>query len=78
MSRLSGEELRSIERYVATGNRVETRTESRLWQLSGIPTIGPSGILTSYIGALRFYKHGREIAQEGYDKLRVPVTSCTS
>ncbi|KAF8325934.1 cytochrome P450, partial [Amanita rubescens] len=39
-------------------------------KLSGIPTIGPSGILGSYIGALRFLRDGRAMVQEGYDKYR--------
>ncbi|KAF8341137.1 cytochrome P450 [Amanita rubescens] len=37
-------------------------------RLSAIPAVGPSGILASYFGALRFVKNGKEMAQEGYDK----------
>ena len=40
-------------------------------QLSAIPAVGPSGILTSYIGALRFIKNGKEMVQKGYDKVSV-------
>ena len=51
---------------------METLTvfETRL-QLSTIPAIGPSGILGSYIGALRFLRDGRAMVQEGYDKVSV-------
>src|SRR6266550_7081340 len=51
----------------ASGHR-KRKPPSQL-QLSAISTIGPSGILTLYIGALRFYKHGREMAQEGYERV---------
>lgn len=30
--------------------------------------VGPSGLLTSYIGAIRFITNAKEIIQEGYDK----------
>ncbi|KAM6489258.1 Cytochrome P450 [Amanita muscaria] len=39
-------------------------------QLRSIPTIGPSGPLKSYIGAVRFFFYGQEMLQEGYDKFR--------
>ncbi|KIL65470.1 hypothetical protein M378DRAFT_24043 [Amanita muscaria Koide BX008] len=39
-------------------------------KLRSIPTIGPSGSLTSYIGALRFLFHAQEMLQEGYNKFR--------
>ncbi|KAF8343222.1 cytochrome P450 [Amanita rubescens] len=42
-------------------------------KLSAIPTIGPSGFLTSYIGALQFVKQGKDMIQEGYDKYRGSV-----
>lgn len=51
---------------------VANATESSI-QLSAIPTIGPSSFFTSYIGALRFVKHGKDMIQEGYDKVRVAV-----
>ncbi|KIL65497.1 hypothetical protein M378DRAFT_77005 [Amanita muscaria Koide BX008] len=41
-----------------------------IFQLRSIPTVGPSGILASYIGAVRFLLHGREMLQEGYNKYR--------
>jgi hypothetical protein len=31
--------------------------------------------LSSYIGAFRFLKHAKEMAQEGYEKVRVLMTS---
>ena len=40
-----------------------------LFQLRSIPSIGPSGILTSYIGALRSIWRGNEALQEGYEKV---------
>ncbi|GLB33473.1 putative cytochrome p450 [Lyophyllum shimeji] len=39
-------------------------------ELDKIPTVGPSGILTSYIGAFRAFWHSREMILEGYDKYR--------
>ncbi|KAF8343233.1 cytochrome P450 [Amanita rubescens] len=39
-------------------------------KLSAIPTAGGSGLFRSYVNALKFVKHGREIVQEGYDKYR--------
>ncbi|KIL65472.1 hypothetical protein M378DRAFT_24045 [Amanita muscaria Koide BX008] len=39
-------------------------------KLRSIPTIGPSGPSTSYIGALRFLFHSQEMVQEGYNKFR--------
>ncbi|KZT23027.1 cytochrome P450 [Neolentinus lepideus HHB14362 ss-1] len=46
--------------------------------LDGIPTIGPSGPLTSYIGALQFMFRGRDMIQEGYERyqggwFKVPI-----
>lgn len=36
-------------------------------QLDAIPTVGgPGGTVSSYLGALRYVKHARSIAQEGY------------
>ncbi|KIL63125.1 hypothetical protein M378DRAFT_164814 [Amanita muscaria Koide BX008] len=37
-------------------------------KLRSIPAVGPSGTLTSYIGAIRFLRHSQEMVQEGYDK----------
>ncbi|KAM6495657.1 Cytochrome P450 [Amanita muscaria] len=42
-------------------------------KLRSIPTVGPSGFLTSYIGAFRFLRHAKEVVQEGYDKYRGSV-----
>ncbi|KAG7449769.1 cytochrome P450 [Guyanagaster necrorhizus] len=39
-------------------------------KLKAIPTVGPSGFISSWIGAFRFLFHGREIIQEGYSKYR--------
>ncbi|EPQ55820.1 cytochrome P450 [Gloeophyllum trabeum ATCC 11539] len=52
-----------------------------LWRpgpLDGIPTIGPSGPLTSYVGALQFMFRGRDMIQEGYERyyggwFKVPI-----
>ncbi|KAJ7577969.1 cytochrome P450 [Mycena floridula] len=43
-------------------------------KLQHIPVVGPSGTFSSYVGALRFFFHAREMIQEGYDKaaFRVP------
>ncbi|KAM6503736.1 hypothetical protein JOM56_000679, partial [Amanita muscaria] len=38
-----------------------------------IPTIGPSGSFASYIGALRFLRHGQEMLREGSDKVSLIV-----
>jgi apolipoprotein N-acyltransferase len=38
-------------------------------QLSAIPTVGYSGLLTSYIGAVKFFFNARELIQEGYRKV---------
>ncbi|KAF5369084.1 hypothetical protein D9758_002904 [Tetrapyrgos nigripes] len=50
----------------------------RARKLDGIPTVGPSGIFSSYIGAWRLFREGRKMVQEGYDKyhggaFRVPM-----
>ncbi|KAF9468819.1 cytochrome P450 [Collybia nuda] len=37
-------------------------------KLNHIPTIGPSGILSSYIGAYRMLHHPHDMIQEGYNK----------
>ncbi|KAF8957287.1 cytochrome P450, partial [Flammula alnicola] len=36
--------------------------------LKHIPTVGSSGLIASYSEALRFFRHGREMVQEGYTK----------
>ncbi|KAF9453726.1 cytochrome P450 [Macrolepiota fuliginosa MF-IS2] len=42
--------------------------EAKRSPLNAIPTIGYSGILTSYLTAFRWLRHGRELLQEGYDQ----------
>ncbi|KIL60306.1 hypothetical protein M378DRAFT_950707 [Amanita muscaria Koide BX008] len=37
-------------------------------KLRSIPAVGPSGTLTSYIGAIRLFFHSQEMVQEGYNK----------
>ncbi|KAM6491939.1 hypothetical protein JOM56_012577 [Amanita muscaria] len=44
-------------------------------KLRSIPTIGPSGSFASYIGALRFLRHGQEMLREGSDKSWFVVAS---
>lgn len=34
------------------------------------PAVGPSGRLSSYYGALKFFFNAKEMLQEGYDKVR--------
>ncbi|KDR83206.1 hypothetical protein GALMADRAFT_239044 [Galerina marginata CBS 339.88] len=38
------------------------------YQLKHIPTIGSNGVISSYLDAFRYFKHGHEMIQEGYDK----------
>ncbi|KAM6493880.1 Cytochrome P450 [Amanita muscaria] len=40
------------------------------YKLRSIPTVGSSGFWTSYLGALRFFRHAHSMMQEGYDKHR--------
>lgn len=37
-------------------------------QYKTVPTVGPSDPILSYLGALRFFRHGGEMIQEGYNK----------
>lgn len=39
--------------------------------LYNIPAIGPSAPILSYLGAYRYYYHGRQVLQEGYRKYKV-------
>ncbi|KAF9453723.1 cytochrome P450 [Macrolepiota fuliginosa MF-IS2] len=41
--------------------------EAKRSPLNGIPTIGHSGILTSYITAIQYMSKGKELIQEGYN-----------
>ncbi|KAF9468818.1 cytochrome P450 [Collybia nuda] len=38
------------------------------WKLRAIPSVGYSGVLTSYLGAIQFSRKGHELIQEGYEK----------
>lgn len=38
-------------------------------QLRGIPAIGPTAPILSYYGAIQYLSRGREMVQEGYDKV---------
>ncbi|KIL60298.1 hypothetical protein M378DRAFT_26609 [Amanita muscaria Koide BX008] len=71
MSPPSGEPLFIIERCADTSfiSHLVDLTHKKL-QLKSIPTIGLSGPLASYIGALRFLFHNEEMVQKGYDKFR--------
>ncbi|KAJ7122773.1 cytochrome P450 [Mycena epipterygia] len=40
-------------------------------KLDSIPAVGPSGIFSSYIGAYRYLRYGKDMIQEGYEKYRV-------
>ncbi|KAE9389795.1 cytochrome P450 [Gymnopus androsaceus JB14] len=44
------------------------RWRTRTAMLKAIPTLGPSGLLSGYIGMYRFFTNARELLQEGYDK----------
>ncbi|KAF8702620.1 hypothetical protein AX14_014402 [Amanita brunnescens Koide BX004] len=39
-------------------------------KLRSIPSVGPDGLLTSFIGARNFLDHAHEMGQEGYNKYR--------
>ncbi|KAJ7179450.1 cytochrome P450 [Mycena filopes] len=39
--------------------------------LNSIPAIGPSGVLSSYVGAYRYLVNAKDMIQEGYGKYRV-------
>ncbi|KAJ7688404.1 cytochrome P450 [Mycena rosella] len=44
--------------------------------LSSVPAIGPSGTLSSYVGAYRYLRYGKGMIDEGYEKysvFRVPL-----
>ncbi|EIW87323.1 cytochrome P450 [Coniophora puteana RWD-64-598 SS2] len=48
--------------------------------LSKIPTVGPSGMLSSYAGAIRYMKNGKEMLLEGFAKyggkpFRIPTAN---
>ncbi|KAF4619512.1 hypothetical protein D9613_005419 [Agrocybe pediades] len=48
---------------------------SRWWhatthELRHIPTVGSAGVISSYIDAWKFYKHGHKMIEKGYQKYR--------
>ena len=46
-------------------------------QLDAIPSVGPSGLLSSYYGAARFILHAKAMIQEGYDQASLPLPTTT-
>jgi len=38
-------------------------------QLDRIPTVGPSGVFTSWLGAYQAMRYGSQMIQEGYSKV---------
>lgn len=55
-----------------------THHEQSFTQYPDIPAIGYSAPLLSYIGAFRYFTHGRDMMQEGYDKVRLSSLPNTS
>jgi hypothetical protein len=47
---------------------------ARLAKLDAIPTVGPSGLLSSYWGALKFFVYARDIVEEGYVRVKLTTT----
>lgn len=72
-------ELGSISR--PRGRRWVVTADFALWsadcdsQLNAIPTIGYSGVLTSYITAVEWVIRGPELLKEGYVRVRPFWTS---
>ncbi|THV06416.1 cytochrome P450 [Dendrothele bispora CBS 962.96] len=44
------------------------RAQLRSFKLPHIPTIGPNGFLSSYLGGFQFVSHARKLIQEGYER----------
>jgi hypothetical protein len=44
-------------------------------QLNAIPTLGHSGVLTSYLTAVKWMFHGGALLQEGYTKVSQALLS---
>ncbi|KAK7460911.1 hypothetical protein VKT23_008839 [Stygiomarasmius scandens] len=44
------------------------RVRAEQAKLDAIPTIGPQGLFGSYLGALKYLSHGRQMVEEGYYK----------
>jgi hypothetical protein len=47
----------------------DLHTDNQKHQLDEIPTVGPSGRLTSYIGAIRYLVDANNMLKEGYCKV---------
>lgn len=71
-------DLRDTQRLQVLGRQMESKSYLipldciyPIWipQLSAIPSVGYSGVLTSYIGAIKFFFNAHEIIQEGYEKV---------
>ncbi|KAJ4468686.1 cytochrome P450 [Lentinula edodes] len=41
---------------------------SRVAMLNAIPTVGPTGFLSGFVGTYRFFTNAKDILQEGYEK----------
>jgi hypothetical protein len=48
---------------------------ARLAELDAIPTVGPSGLVLSYWGALKFFVYARDIVEEGYTRVKLATIS---
>ncbi|KAH7867756.1 cytochrome P450 [Lentinula edodes] len=44
------------------------RWRSRVAMLNVIPTVGPTGFLSGFVGTYRFFTNAKDILQEGYEK----------
>ncbi|GAV99331.1 cytochrome p450 [Lentinula edodes] len=44
------------------------RWRSRVAMLNAIPTVGPTGFLSGFVGTYRFFTNAKDILQEGYEK----------
>lgn len=63
--------LRNAHARVDLVNRLRFHsTQTNIcFKLRSIPTVGPSGVLSSYIGAFKYIFNARDSLQEGYDKV---------
>ncbi|KAF9482443.1 cytochrome P450 [Pholiota conissans] len=50
------------------GYAISKWLNSATYQLRHIPTVGPSGPISSYLGAIKYFQHGQDIVREGYEK----------
>ncbi|KAF8955284.1 cytochrome P450 [Flammula alnicola] len=53
---------------LTVGYLVSRWFRSPTYKLKHIPSVGSSGLISSYFEAMRFFRHGREMVQEGYTK----------